>query len=488
MFKDFFKQTSHYTIGNAFATVAGLISFPILTRILTVEEYGLMALITSSLGLLVAFGKCGLQHSVLRFYSETRAGSSPWNLEQYYATAMYGMAFLGAAVTCLWLIIITLLPESLLNDDRLRPLLYLTAALVFVRVNESSILNILRAREQSGILAIFTVLKRYGVLATVVVTLYFISRDLFGVFGATIVAEVTGVIAVLYVLLKSVTLNVSRYSNTMLRAMLVFGIPMIASEVGGVVLNLGDRYVIQAFLGAADLGIYAAAYNLSEYIQAILIVAMVSAVMPMYLRLWEDEGADITIEFINSTMHFYFLISIPMVAGLSVIGPDLLVFLASGKYESGAKVIPWVMSAMLLDGAMIFLGAGLYIKKQGFTLAGLVAAAAVINLAMNLFMVPAFGIEGAAISTLASFALLAAAIYLLARKSVAISIPWLQIIKIAAISYSMYLLLAYIQLEHELLTMLTQIACGALYYAIMILIFDEKARAVVEKLLKRPLT
>lgn len=486
MFKDFFRQTSHYTIGNILATFAALISFPILTRMLTVEEYGLMALITSSLGLLVAFGKCGLQHSVLRFYSETRAGSSPWHLEQYYATAIYGMAILGAAVTCLWLIIITMLPESLLNDERLRPLLYLTATLIFVRVNESSILNILKAREQSGILATFTVLKRYGVLATVVVTLYFISQDLFGVFGATIVAEVTGVIVVLYLLRKSVTLNVRRYSNTMLRAMMAFGIPMIATEVSGVVLNIGDRYVIQAFLGAGDLGIYAAAYNLSEYIQAILVVAMVSAVMPMYLRIWEDEGADKTIKFINSTMHFYFVVSIPIVAGLSVIGPDLLAFLASGKYESGAKIIPWVISAMLLEGSSIFLGAGLYIKKQGFTLAGLVAAAAIINLAMNLFMVPALGIEGAAISTLASSALLAIAIFLLARKNVAVSIPWLQIIKIAAISYSMYLLLPYIQLKYELLTMLIQIACGALYYAIMMLIFDEQSRTYAERLLKRP--
>jgi O-antigen/teichoic acid export membrane protein len=485
MREDFFKQTSHYTIGNALATIAALVSFPILTRLLTIEEYGLMALITSSLGMLVAFGKCGVQNSTIRFYSETRAGSSPWSLEQYYATVVYGMATLGAAAAFVWLIIITALPESLLNDERLRPLLYMTVILVFIRVIESSVLNIFKAREQSGIVAIFTVLHRYGVLAAVVLTLYFVSRDLFGLFGATIVAELTVVVVAMTVLRRGLTLKVSRYSSTMLRAMLAFGIPMVALEVSGIVLNIGDRYIIQTFLGAADLGIYAAAYNLSEYIHAILLVAIVSAVMPMYLRLWEDEGAEVTIKFINAALRFYFVVSIPMIAGLSVIGSDLLSFLASEKFAAGATVIPWVISGKILGGSMTFLGAGLYINKQGLTLAGLVAGAAIINVLMNLFMVPAFGIEGAAMATLLSFALLGAGTFLLARRSVGVSIPWLLIIKTGAVAGSMYLILPHIQLGHKLPTLVAQVTCGALYYAAVILVIDESSRRAARDILKR---
>lgn len=485
MRQDFLEQTSHYTIGNALATIAGLVSFPILTRLLTIEEYGLMALITSSLGMLVAFGKCGLQHSTIRFYSETRAGSSPWSLAQYYSTVVYGMAVLGTMATGAWLITITALPESFLNDERLRPLLYMTVILVFIRVVESSVLNIFKAREQSGIVAIFTVLHRYGVLAAVVLTLYFVSRDLFGLFGATIAAELTAVVVAMIVLRRGVTLKVSRYSSTMLRAMLAFGIPMVALEVSGIVLNIGDRYVIQTFLGAADLGIYAAAYNLSEYIHAILLVAILSAVMPMYLRLWEDEGAEETIKFINAALRFYFVVSIPMVAGLSVIGPDLLSFLASEKFAAGATVIPWVISGKILGGSMTLIGAGLYINKQGSTLAGLVTSAAIINVLMNLFMVPAFGIEGAAIATFLSFTLLGAGAYLLARKSVAVSIPWLLIIKTGAVAGSMYLLLPYIQLGNRLPTLVAQVFCGGLYYSAVILVIDESSRRAARDILKR---
>jgi Polysaccharide biosynthesis protein. len=55
--------------------LASIISFPILTRIFSVAEYGTMALVTSTILFLVGIGKLGLQHSVVRYYSEVEAGT-----------------------------------------------------------------------------------------------------------------------------------------------------------------------------------------------------------------------------------------------------------------------------------------------------------------------------------------------------------------------------------------------------------------------------
>ena len=480
MLRDFLRQTSHYTIGNVLATFAGLISFPILTRMLTVEQYGLMALITSSLGMLVAIGKFGMQHSIMRFYSDASAGSRGWTLDQYYSTVVGSVAFLGVGVVIVWLIIISLIPDSLLNHEQLRFLLYLTSILVLVRIGESAALNVMKAREQSGIIGVFTVLKRYGVLSCVVLALYFVSRDLTAVFGATILAETIGVIAVSILMLKGITLRVKAFSSSMLRAMLAFGIPMIGVEVASILLNIGDRYVIQGFLGAQELGYYAAAYNLCEYIQTIVLLAVTSAVQPIYMRIWAQEGPAKTIEFVNHSMHFYFLVGIPMIAGLWVIGPDLVSVLATGEFESGARIIPWVISGMILDGSMIFLGAGLYLKKQGFAMAALVAGAAVLNFLMNLYLVPRYGIDGAAIATLASFVILGIATVLIARRSVPIEIPWVQILKTGAIAFSMFLWLPWIDFESRGLTILAQILCGAIYYGLMIAVFDKRFREAIK--------
>ena len=74
MLRRFAAHTSNYTISSVLVTLAGLVSFPILTRILDVGEYGVMNLIATALSLMVGVAKLGMQHSTLRFYSEIKAG------------------------------------------------------------------------------------------------------------------------------------------------------------------------------------------------------------------------------------------------------------------------------------------------------------------------------------------------------------------------------------------------------------------------------
>jgi O-antigen/teichoic acid export membrane protein len=69
-----FVQVSHYSVASLLTTVAGLISFPILTRIFSVDDYGRMNLISATLTVAVALGKTGIQHSIVRYRSEIREG------------------------------------------------------------------------------------------------------------------------------------------------------------------------------------------------------------------------------------------------------------------------------------------------------------------------------------------------------------------------------------------------------------------------------
>lgn len=62
------KQTSAYMIGESLILIAGFISFPIFTRILSTKDYGMMNLVGISLSLVEAFSSVGLRHGSQRFY------------------------------------------------------------------------------------------------------------------------------------------------------------------------------------------------------------------------------------------------------------------------------------------------------------------------------------------------------------------------------------------------------------------------------------
>ena len=73
MLKRLLAHTSYYTIGSFLAALASIVSFPILARIFTVEDYGVLNLISTTLTVAVGVTKLGLQHSIVRFFGEIKA-------------------------------------------------------------------------------------------------------------------------------------------------------------------------------------------------------------------------------------------------------------------------------------------------------------------------------------------------------------------------------------------------------------------------------
>src|ERR1041384_89819 len=69
-FGTLFKHLSHYLGGRVAPLMLGFVSFPILTRIFSVEQYGNISLVLTAVVLATAFSKLGLQNSAYRYYDE----------------------------------------------------------------------------------------------------------------------------------------------------------------------------------------------------------------------------------------------------------------------------------------------------------------------------------------------------------------------------------------------------------------------------------
>jgi len=57
-----------YVTGSVMATMAGLVSFPIMTRLLDNSEYGIFGYYATWILMAIAVGKLGAQHAIQRFY------------------------------------------------------------------------------------------------------------------------------------------------------------------------------------------------------------------------------------------------------------------------------------------------------------------------------------------------------------------------------------------------------------------------------------
>jgi O-antigen/teichoic acid export membrane protein len=300
----------------------------------------------------------------------------------------------------------------------------LTAVLVLVRVLHSGLTNILRARERSGLLALLTVLHRYLTLGLVLGAVFMIAPTLWSFYGATVVAELVLLGALLYGGLRGESLRPGLVSPALARAMIVFALPMTGYELASVVLQLGDRYVQQAYLNAEAVGLYSAAYNLCDYIRLALFTAMTGAALPMLLRLAGEQGEAACTAFLARFTHLYAFAGLAVVAGLCAVRVELLALLASPKYQAGADAIPWLICGMLCEAYFGLAGIGLYLRKKSLATMAILAGGAALNMGLNLLLVPQLGITGSAVSNLLSCAAIVLAAQAATRRSLPLALPW----------------------------------------------------------------
>lgn len=488
--RTFLRSTSHYSLGSLLTTLAGLISFPFLTRIFSVADYGVMNILSVTLLALVAIGKLGVQNAVLRFHGRTESQEGRLAPSVFFSTTVLGMAASALVVGAMWLALVAVIPFEFFGDRRLAGLFMLITALVVVQVIDSAFLALMRADQRTVLINTYQVLKKYLSLALMIGSLLVIRRDLVVFYCAQITAEVVAVVILAMVVVRAGG-GLSRFaprdfSVPLIREMLRYGVPlMLGWELSAIVLALGDRYLIQGLLGAAALGAYAAGYNLCQQVEAVLVTPWALAITPIYLSLWVTRGQDATSAFVAQSLRYYVLVGMPVVAGVAAIGSDLLVLLASDKYEQGASVIPLVMAGLVIGGAAPIAGAGVFVAQRTWQAAACMALSGALNLMLNVVLIPRMGIEGAALATVVSYVFLLVSMGGAGSRHLKIPPPWRVCVRAGIAALVMYAAISHVYLTSRLATVVGRVACGITGYAVLVLVLEPTAREGVGALLAR---
>ena len=480
MTRSFRFHASNYAWAELAAALAGLISFPILTRLLSVADYGAMNLVASVLGLTVALGKMGIQHAVVRSWPEVAAGRAPHDAATFRATVFWGMTATGTAVTLAWLLAAWLIPGSWWAEPHIDLLMMLAAPLILVRVIDSLLSNQLRAEEASGAMAIYGTARRYLSLAVVVAVLWFVRHDLQGFYLATLAVELLAIgLLAAWKFRRDGWPRVGRVSWPLFGSLALFGVPMLGSELSTVVLLMSDRFIIQTRLDAEQLGIYSAAFNMCDQLRNALLGAMVGAAYPRCMHLWEREGRAGLERFLQAFMHLYVLLALYLVALMAAVGGDLMVVLASAKYAAAGALTGWLMAGLALQSVLTIAAVGIYLARRTLLAMALVLVAGLSSLVANLLLVPWLGILGAAVALLVvSLALLLSQMAIASRLAPVV-FPGRALLKFGAAAWLAWALARHAHTGSAWTDLLVQGVLLTGIYAAAVLLVDSSSRARV---------
>jgi O-antigen/teichoic acid export membrane protein len=213
-------------------------------------------------------------------------------------------------------------------------------------------------------------------------------------------------------------------------------------------------------------------------VQGVFIASISQAIMPIYLRMWDEKGPEETVAFIGQSLRNYALFGAPIIAGMALVGPDLLPSMATDEYAGAAHVLPWVIAGMVVDGTTCMLGAGLFIQRKTRTIMAIVPTCALLNIVLNLLLVPRIGIVGSAIATLVSYAATSLAMAFYGRNLLCVPIPWATLLRAGLAALAMYEGLIRVYPGQRLLTVAVRTVLGAMLYVSVLLCIDSDARSL----------
>jgi O-antigen/teichoic acid export membrane protein len=103
------------------------------------------------------------------------------------------------------------------------------------------------------------------------------------------------------------------------------------------------------------------------------------------------------------------------------------------KYLTGWEIVPVILLGYMFHGMYVNFTAGIYIEEKNKYLPFITGAGAFLNIVVNLFLIPRMGIMGAALATLAAYALMAGLIYIFAQKYYRINYEYRKVVTILAL-------------------------------------------------------
>lgn len=144
-------------------------------------------------------------------------------------------------------------------------------------------------------------------------------------------------------------------------------------------------------------------YNAGVRVKGILLSIVTSLGVVLLPRLSYYIQNNMTTEFniaLNKSVNFIMLISLPVAVFFALFAQETILLLAGDAYEGAILPLQIIMFTILFVGITNILGIQILLplKKDGLLLLSVVGGA-VVNIGLNLYLIPVLGATGAAIST-----------------------------------------------------------------------------------------
>jgi O-antigen/teichoic acid export membrane protein len=276
---------------------------------------------------------------------------------------------------------------------------------------------VLRAEEKSNLYSAVRVGRFLLELLLNIVFVVYLKKGVLGILYANLLASLINLLALTPFQLKYLR---GSFDWPAFKTLAAFALPMLPNGLAYLTVEVSEKYLMRLLLDKDTLGIYAPNYKFGSLL-LLVVMAFRTAWQPFFLRIAKEEENPQRI-YARVLTYFFLIGSFIVVTGSYFVEYIVKLPLGGGRtllghaYWSGIVIIPLILTAYLFYGLYVNFTVGIYIKKKTQWMVLFTGLAAVANVGSNFYLMPHFGIMGAAVATLLSYVVMTLAIWLVNRR------------------------------------------------------------------------
>lgn len=383
-----------YTVSTLLQKALGVILLPLYARCLTPDEYGSIAVVTAIATILAVVCSFGMDVALVRVYPEVRDDEP--TRKRFLGTIVVAVGLASLVVAGALILAGEWLLQPILGRIPFFPLAALgLVAVAFLPVIDV-LLSYLQATEQAvrfSLLAIASFLLKVGLSIALVVGI-----PLGAVGALTAQAIAVGVVcaAGLWLLRRDLTWTLDR---ALLARAFAFGRAVAPQSIASSAKGVVDRVLVGGLTGLAAAGVYNVGFQFAALVQ-VLVVSVNRALLPVFVAAMRSDDPS-RIDQMRSVSRLIASLHCFAALAVSLFAPEAILVVAGPDYASAALVVPPVAFAFAALGVQSIFGRELLLSAstaRWISITGV--ASVVVATGLNLLVIPAYGIMGAALVAL----------------------------------------------------------------------------------------
>ena len=419
------KHSAIYGLGGLVQRLLAVLLLPLYTSYLTPADYGQIETLVAAAAVVVIVLRGGISSAFFRFYFDSEQPDE--KLRVVRTSFWYTMSAATAG-----LILIVAFASQISGWLHLgsggTTLVYASAVGIWAQMNYEQLTSLFRVEERS---VQYVVASIANILITVGATVLLVVVYDKGPLGV-LVGNFIGTLIVYVVLVAYHREQLGLvFDRKLFRAMNTFGTPLIPSALALWAINFIDRWFVAYYKGQGEVGVYSVAVRIASAVLFLLLAFRTA--WPAFAYSISDEG-DAKRAY-SYVLTYVLLVTCWVSLALALLAPWLVHLLArnpSFQRASEAVGLLAFSSAAYAGYTVLAIGSGRARRTQlNWVISAL---AAVVNIGLNIWLIPKYGMIGAAISALVAYVVLFLAMLWYAQSVYPVAYQWRRVLTLTGVA------------------------------------------------------